>query len=67
MTDSDEAKRGRPLHGTGRIVSFTLLVEPEQLERLRELSKRTRITMSHFVREGVAMRLAAEEREETDV
>jgi len=53
--------RGRPLKGTARIVGFTLRVEPAQLERLRELSSQTRIPMSEYVREGVAMRIDEEE------
>ncbi len=35
------------------VVSTHVLVEPEQIERLRELSKRTRIAQSEYLREAV--------------
>lgn len=52
--------RSTPAHSTAtdapaesEVVSTHVLVEQEQVERLRELSKRTRIAQSEYLREAV--------------
>ena len=39
--------------GAGEVVSTHVLVEEGQVERLRELSRRTRIAQSEYLREAV--------------
>lgn len=41
------------LEKTGEVVSTHVLVEQDKVDRLRELSKRTRIAQSEYLREAV--------------
>jgi hypothetical protein len=42
-----------PIEDEREVVSTHVLVEPEKVEQLRELSRRTRIAQSEYLREAV--------------
>jgi hypothetical protein len=53
--DTTEAHRTTPLHAEAEkeVVSTHVLVEQDKVTQLRELSKRTRIAQSEYLREAV--------------
>jgi len=47
------AEAAAPVAEPREVVSTHVLVEPEKVDRLRELSRRTRIAQSEYLREAV--------------
>lgn len=45
-----------------RMFSTTCYLDEEQLEKLRELSDRTKVSVAEYVRQGVELALAEHER-----
>lgn len=69
LMDVSDVQRTTPTHAEpesdkGEVVSTHVLVEQQKVDRLRELSRRTRIAQSEYLREAVDDLLGKYKKEE---